>query len=167
MLAIKQLMVPIDFHSISFPTMEDQQLFGSSKFNIRNLYRFETTWGWVNDDKISIFEWTIPLIVLWQFVTRACVRQLLWIVNMGRSWCHIIGRTPAAQNTYVVSLDIFCVLFCLSLCTCACILIHVCLLFFFRVWSWSVCLGHSCVSRGSDIDRHSCWRQLLFGTHLQ
>ncbi len=47
MLVNKQLMVPIDFHSISFPTMEvngDQQQFGSSKFfkisyfvlNIRN-----------------------------------------------------------------------------------------------------------------------------------
>ncbi len=35
MLAIKNVMVPIDFHSISFPTMEvngDQQLLGSSKF---------------------------------------------------------------------------------------------------------------------------------------
>ncbi len=35
MLVIKQLMVPIDFHIISFHTMEvkrDQQLFGSSKF---------------------------------------------------------------------------------------------------------------------------------------
>ncbi len=35
MLVIKQLMVPIDFHSISFPIMEvngEQQLFGSSKF---------------------------------------------------------------------------------------------------------------------------------------
>ncbi len=32
------------------------------------------------------------------------MRQLLWVVNMGRSWYHIIGRTPAAQNTYVVSL---------------------------------------------------------------
>ncbi len=34
MLVIKQLMVPIDFHSISLPNMEvngDQQLFGSSK----------------------------------------------------------------------------------------------------------------------------------------
>ncbi len=34
MLVIKELLVPIDFHSISFP-MEingDQQLFGSSKF---------------------------------------------------------------------------------------------------------------------------------------
>jgi len=26
----------------------------------RNLYRFETTWGWVNGDTISIFVWTIP-----------------------------------------------------------------------------------------------------------
>ncbi len=35
MLVIKQLIVPIDFHSIYFPTMEfngDQQLFGSSKY---------------------------------------------------------------------------------------------------------------------------------------
>ncbi len=35
MLVIKQLMVPIEFHSISFNTMEvkgDQQLFSSSKF---------------------------------------------------------------------------------------------------------------------------------------
>ncbi len=61
-----QLMVPIDFHSISFPAMEvngDQQLFGSSKFfkissfvfNIRkNLYRFGTTWGWVYYDTIHL-----------------------------------------------------------------------------------------------------------------
>ncbi len=35
MLVIKQLMVPIDFHSIYFSTMEvnwERQLFGSSKF---------------------------------------------------------------------------------------------------------------------------------------
>ncbi len=35
MLVIKQLMVPIDFHSIYVPTMElsvDQQVFSSSKF---------------------------------------------------------------------------------------------------------------------------------------
>ncbi len=35
MLVIKQLMVPIDFHSIPLATVElngDQQLFGSSKF---------------------------------------------------------------------------------------------------------------------------------------
>ncbi len=27
----------------------------------RNSYRFGTTWGWVNDDRIFIFGWTIPL----------------------------------------------------------------------------------------------------------
>ncbi len=27
----------------------------------RNSYRFGTTWGWVNDDRICIFGWTIPL----------------------------------------------------------------------------------------------------------
>ncbi len=27
-------------------------------------YRFGTTWGWVNDDRIFIFAWTIPLILL-------------------------------------------------------------------------------------------------------
>ncbi len=35
MLVIEQLVVPIDFHSVYFPTMEvngDQQLFGSLKF---------------------------------------------------------------------------------------------------------------------------------------
>ncbi len=57
MLVIKHLMVPIDFHNMYFPTMEvngDQQQFASS-----NVYRFATTWGWVNDDKIYIFGWTI------------------------------------------------------------------------------------------------------------
>jgi len=27
----------------------------------RNLYRFETTCGWVNDKRSLIFKWTIPL----------------------------------------------------------------------------------------------------------
>ncbi len=27
----------------------------------RHSYRFGTTWGWVNDDRIFIFGWTIPL----------------------------------------------------------------------------------------------------------
>ncbi len=29
----------------------------------RHSYRFGTTWGWVNDDRIFIFGWTIPLSV--------------------------------------------------------------------------------------------------------
>ncbi len=63
----------IDFHSIFFPTMEvngapkqpGYKL--SSKYlplcsaEQRNSYRFGTTWGWVNDDRIFIFGWTIPL----------------------------------------------------------------------------------------------------------
>ncbi len=70
----------IDFHSIwntivfFFPTMEvngapkqpGYKL--SSKYlplcsaEQRNSYRFGTTWGRVNDDRIYIFGWTIPLI---------------------------------------------------------------------------------------------------------
>ncbi len=63
----------IDFHSIFFSTMEvngapkqpGYKL--SSKYiplcsaEQRNSYRFGTTWGWVNDDRIKIFGWTIPL----------------------------------------------------------------------------------------------------------
>ncbi len=30
----------------------------------RNSYRFGTTWGWVNDDRIFIFGWTIPLMLM-------------------------------------------------------------------------------------------------------
>ncbi len=66
----------IDFHSIFFPTMEvngapkqpGYKL--SSKYlplclaEQRNSYRFGTTWGWVNDDRIFIFGWTIPLTLI-------------------------------------------------------------------------------------------------------
>ncbi len=73
MLVIKQLMVPIDFHSISFPTMEvngDQQLFGFSKFKITYFVfyiRKKHIHVW-NDmgvskwwQKCSFFGWTIHL----------------------------------------------------------------------------------------------------------
>ncbi len=36
----------------------------------RNSYRFWATWGWVNDDRIFIFGWTIPLL---PYVTLAFV----------------------------------------------------------------------------------------------
>ncbi len=63
----------IDFHSIFFPTMEvngapkqpGYKL--SSKYlplcsaEQRHSYRFGTTWGRVNDGRIFIFGWTIPL----------------------------------------------------------------------------------------------------------
>ncbi len=61
----------IDYHHI-FPTMEvngapkqpDYKL--SSKYlplcsEQTHSYRFETTWGWVNDDRIFIFGCTVPL----------------------------------------------------------------------------------------------------------
>ncbi len=39
----------------------------------RNSYRFGTTWGWVNDDRIFIFGWTITL--------NSSMNLCLWILN--------------------------------------------------------------------------------------
>ncbi len=70
MLVIKQAMVPIDFHSISFLTMEvngDQQLSGSSEFSQISFFVFNIgkkliqTWGWVNDDKTLLFGWMVDV----------------------------------------------------------------------------------------------------------
>ncbi len=61
------------FHSICFPTMEVNGATKQPGYKLsskylplcsaeqRNSYRFGTTWGWVNDDRIFIFGWTIPL----------------------------------------------------------------------------------------------------------
>ncbi len=65
----------IDFHSIFFPIEVNGALKQpgyklSSEYlplcsaEQRNSYSFGTTWGWVNDDRIFIFGWTIPLIIL-------------------------------------------------------------------------------------------------------
>ncbi len=63
----------IDFHSILFPTMEvncspkqpgyklSSEYLPLCSAEQRNSYRFGTTWGWVNDDRIFIFGWTVPL----------------------------------------------------------------------------------------------------------
>ncbi len=71
MLVIEQLMVHIDFHSISFPleVNGDQQLFGSSKFfdissSVFSI-RKKLTQVWNNmrvNKQIVIFGWAIPLI---------------------------------------------------------------------------------------------------------
>jgi len=73
MFVTKQISPPIDCHSIFFPTVlvnVGRDLLGykhSSKYlclcsaEQRNLYRFGTTWGGLNDDRIFIFGWTIPL----------------------------------------------------------------------------------------------------------
>jgi len=69
----KQLFGTIDFHSRKKNTMEVNdapQLFGSNRSSgylplcsseHRNSYRFATTWGWVNYDRIFIFGWSLPL----------------------------------------------------------------------------------------------------------
>ncbi len=63
----------IDFHSRKKITMEvngapELLCFPQSSEYLplcsaeqRHSYRFGTTWGWVNDDRIFIFGWTIPL----------------------------------------------------------------------------------------------------------
>lgn len=66
MFVIKQLMVTIDFHSI-FPILwKSTDTVNSldtkiSLREIRNSYRFGTTQGWVNQDRIFILRWSIPL----------------------------------------------------------------------------------------------------------
>ncbi len=63
----------IDFHSRRKNTMEvngapellcfphSSEYLPLCSAEQRNSYRFGTTWGWVNDDRIFIFGWTIPL----------------------------------------------------------------------------------------------------------
>ncbi len=60
MLVNKQLMVAIDFHCM------EQKMLWKSMATVNCLvtnrrYRFRTTWGWVNYDRIFIFGWTIYL----------------------------------------------------------------------------------------------------------
>ncbi len=73
MLVIKQLMVPIDFHSTSFPTMEnngDQQLFGFSKFF-----------------KISVFNLRKKLIDVWNDMRVSKLQNQHFCVNIDRFIC--------------------------------------------------------------------------------
>ncbi len=63
----------IDFHSRKKHTMEvngapellcfphSSEYLPLCSAEQRHSYRFGTTWGWVNDDRIFIFGWTIPL----------------------------------------------------------------------------------------------------------
>jgi len=76
MSATRQLMNPIDFHSRKKKTMNINGYWHSSKYlplcsaEERHSYRLETTWGWVNYDRIIFsffFKWTIPLTSLSHF----------------------------------------------------------------------------------------------------
>ncbi len=106
----EQVWGTIDFHSMFFPTMEvngapkqpGYKL--SSKYlplcsaEQRHSYRFGTTWGWVNDDRIFIFGWTIPLRASFDvFLTCMC-----WIMISG-SW-ESVGDLESNTHTRVMML---------------------------------------------------------------
>ncbi len=64
MLVIKQWMVPIDFNSIIFPTIEvdgDQQLFDSSEF-------FKIFCVQHKKETYTGFGWTLPLTILFEII---------------------------------------------------------------------------------------------------
>ncbi len=82
-----------DFHSIFFPTMEVNGALKQPGYKLsskylplcsaeqRHSYRFGTTWGWVNDDRIFIFGWTIPLMFMSppsgeHWATMVCMAEL-------------------------------------------------------------------------------------------
>ncbi len=113
----------IDFHSIFYPTMKvngapKQPAYKlSSKYlplcsaKQRNSYRFGTTWGWVNDDRIVIFEWIIPFIMrkLWAdfskyqtFRAKAapCWRSTYTVAMFTQQSCIWVINTGAFTHTF-------------------------------------------------------------------
>ncbi len=101
----QMLSVAIDFHSI-FSYMEVNgcsQLFSyqcSSKHLLlcsteeKNSYRFGETWGWVNDDRLFIFGWTVPL--------RARECKLLNMMIGGNCLCLKIFFSTALQKLHKI-----------------------------------------------------------------
>ncbi len=112
----------IDFHSRKKNTMEvngapELLCFPHSEYlplclaEQRHSYRFETTWGWVNDDRIFIFGWTIPLrckvniplpvtyvlihyhIQNCFFVIKFCKKSLIYHDTWGNSLWHRYYKT--------------------------------------------------------------------------
>ena len=67
---------------------------------------FVSTWGWVYNDRIFIFEWTVPLNMrlLWLCLTYETVKQSIWTVDrIGQAiWtCDSSGAALfAAQNVF-------------------------------------------------------------------
>ncbi len=64
----------------------------------RNSYRFGTTWGWVNADRIFIFGWTIPLRHIHEVklffpnITYFWVKYLLDEKKKSRTRLHFVHR---------------------------------------------------------------------------
>ncbi len=83
----------IDFHSRKKNTMEvngapellcfphSSEYLPLCSAEQRHSYRFGTTWGWVNDDRIFIFGWTIPL-RSFSFSTWNIVLKALYSLSM-------------------------------------------------------------------------------------
>ncbi len=82
--------------SIFFPTMEvngapERLCFPHSSEHLPlcsaeqiNVYRLGTTWGWVNDDRIVIFGWTISLMT-WCFVKKRNQKKT-FAIHARKSW---------------------------------------------------------------------------------
>ncbi len=72
----------------------------------RNSYRFETTWGWVNNDRIFIFGWTIPLRPLHtEFEIFACVFPFFRILHPFLSKCMQRMRKRRKSNPIRIFFD--------------------------------------------------------------
>jgi len=102
-----QLMNPIDFHRYK-NTMEVNgihQLFGYQHsstylflvFSRSKRSRFETTWGWVNDDRIFICMWTIPL--------TNFTRNTMLVIVLSRFTCQEHGSACLDYKPAWISLD--------------------------------------------------------------
>ncbi len=100
----------IDFHSIFFSYMKVNGAPKQPGYKLsseylplclaeqRNSYRFGTTWGWVNDDRIFIFGWTIPLSLAWVYAllknTSVSISEdiyTVWWINLLYLDCTYIG----------------------------------------------------------------------------
>ncbi len=70
----------IDFHCILFPTMDVNGAPKEPNYKLSSKYlplcsaeqrhsnRFVTSWRWINDDRIVIFGWTVPLSILYHLI---------------------------------------------------------------------------------------------------
>ncbi len=62
----------------------------------RNSYRFGTTWGWVNDNRINIFGWTIPLRSKVRFSSNAWTDNMYTLNTIKIQEIKRSGHAPAS-----------------------------------------------------------------------
>ncbi len=68
----------------------------------RHSYRFGTTWGWVKDDSIFIFGWTIPLVNMF-LCMNVTQPRLVWHIGLishisGLWWKNPLERSDQSQS---------------------------------------------------------------------